>query len=362
VKGQRYKMKKVLIVTPSLIQGGGQKFVVDLAKTLDKSKYQVKLLVYYKESNSVFDQAVIDNNIDALYLDKKVGLDFSFFAKVRKVLKEYKPDVIHSNLDTMLYLLPFYKRGQIKIHTVHNMAEKESVKLQRLVRNIAYKIKHVIPVAISDIVCDSIVAVHKLKRDNIPIVYNGVECSRYKCTKERNPQKTLNFINVGSIHRVKNLSFLIDCFSELVKENKNVHLTLVGDGVLRKNIEDQIEKLNLQDYVTITGIVKDVENYLAYGDVYVASSIFEGLPISILEAMSAGLPVISTNVGGVPDIIKNDQNGILVELGDSSSYLEAMKLLVENENKRYELSENALKESLKYDISIMAKGYENIYQ
>ncbi len=352
-------MKKLLIVIPSLQQGGGQKFVMDLAKGIDATKYQVKILVYYPKSDSIFDRFAEENQMDMVYLDKRVGLDISFFKKVRAVVREYRPDVIHTHLDSMLYLLPVYKRKQIKLHTVHTLAEKETGGLQGVVRFFAYKILGVLPVGISDTVADSIAREHKIKRDKVPVVYNGVDCRRYDLPKIKSDK--IRFVTVGNIYYVKNYSFLVDCFAEVAREIENVSLTIVGDGVLRGKIEELSRRLGVADKVRVTGVVSDVENYLADADIYVASSKFEGLPISMLEAMSAGLPVISTNVGGVPDIIKTGENGILVASGDREGYVKALRELITDAEKRSEYSRRAKIFSAKYDETVTIAGYQALY-
>lgn len=353
-------MRKVLIVVPSLVQGGGQKFVMDLAKGIDRTKFQVRVLVYYKKSGSVFDKFAEENGIDTVYLDKKVGLDFKFFKQVEKAVKDYNPDIIHSNLDSMLYLFPVYNKKQVKLHTIHTLAEKETVGLQAVVRFLAYKIFKVTPVGISDTVADSIVKRHNIKKEMIPVVYNGVDCKRYDLPKGKTD--SVNLVSVGNIYDVKNYSFLVDCFFDICNKKEDVRLTIVGDGVLRNELENQISSLGLTNKVTITGVVSDVENYLAKADIYVASSIFEGLPISMLEAMAAGLPIISTDVGGVSDIVKNGKNGILVESGDKEGYTAALSELISDEEKRMKMSECSKELSVNYDIKIMVEGYERIYE
>ena len=133
-------MKKVLVVIPSLEQGGGQKFVIDLIDNLNKQEFYVRLLVYYRNSTSIFDKVVKTKEYDVVYLDKKRGLDWSLFGKVRRVISDYEPDIIHSNLHSMLYLFAAYKKRHKKFHTVHTLAEKETIGLQRVVRFIAYKL------------------------------------------------------------------------------------------------------------------------------------------------------------------------------------------------------------------------------
>lgn len=353
-------MKRVLIVIPTLEQGGGQKFVMDLAKGLNKEKFQVRVLVYYKKSNSIFDKFAEDNGIDTVYLNKQIGFKLSFIREVKKEVKKFKPDIIHTHLDSMLYLLTSYKRKQVKLHTVHTLAEKEARGIQGVVRFIAYKIRGVIPVGISDTAAESIVNTHHIKRCKVPVVYNGVDCARYDIPRVSSDKMRL--ISVGTIYSVKNFTFLVDCFAEVCKELDNVHLTIVGDGVMRGQIEEQIKALGIEDKVRITGVVSDVENYLADADIYVASSIFEGLPISMLEAMSAGLPVISTRVGGVPDIIKDGINGILVEPQNKEAYVKALKTLIQNKEILNEYSANAKALSGKYDEKLTVEGYEKLYQ
>lgn len=353
-------MKKVLLVVPSLEQGGAQKFVMDLANELDKTKYEVRVLSYYKKTNSVFDEFAEKNGIHVIYLDKTLGFHLSFIKKVRNVVRQYKPDVIHTNIDSILYMLPSYKRKQIKLHTVHSIAEKESSGKKRKIRSIAYKLFGVVPVAISDTVAESISRVHNMKQEKIPIVYNGVDCKRYDIPKISSNK--IRFVTVGTIYSVKNFPFLVDSFAELCKEFDNLDLTIVGDGVDRENLQIQIDSLGLSDKIHITGCVYDVENYLAKADVYVACSLFEGLPISMLEAMSAGLPVVSTDVGGVKDIIKDGVNGILVESGNKEKYVQALKELILNESIREIYSAKAKEISKNYDIRLMVEGYERIYQ
>ena len=109
----------------------------------------------------------------------------------------------------------------------------------------------------------------------------------------------------------------------------------------------------------LVGNVSNVNYYLSNADIFVLSSDYEGLPLSILEAMASGLPIISTNVGGVADIVTN--NGILVSAKDKVGLVKAMKELASNHKLRYELGCNSLCNSQKYDSQEFIKQYENLY-
>lgn len=353
-------MKNVLLVVPTLRQGGGQKFVLDLANGLDKEQFRVRVLVYFHQRHKAFADFAEEHNIETVYLNKKKGLDLFFFRQVRKAVREFQPDIIHTHINTMLYLLPFYRKRHIKLHTVHTLAQKEHYGLQKLVNYIAFHWLGVVPVGISDTVADTIAHVHHLKREDVPVVYNGVDCKRYDIPKVATD--TFNFVTVGTIYAVKNYSFLVDCFAELHKKHPETRLTIVGNGSLRGQLEQQIADLGLSGAVTITGTVGNVEDYLAASDVYVASSLFEGLPLSILEAMAAGLPVISTNVGGVPDVVKDGENGILVASGEKEAYVAALTELTENTALRTQYATRSKELSRNYDEELTIYGYESLYK
>lgn len=353
-------MKKVLLVIPTLRQGGGQKFVMDLAQGLDKTRFQVRILVFFPPSDSVFDRYAAEQGFDVVYLNKSKGFDRTIFRQVRRAVREFDPDVIHTNLNSMLYLLPCYRRKHIKLHTVHTLAEKEHYGLQKPVNFIAFHLLGVVPVGISDTVADTIAATHHLKRDRIPVVYNGVDCRRYDLPHV--PSDTLNIVTVGTVYKVKNYPFLVDCFAQLHATHPETRLTIVGTGPQRGLLHQQIEALGLSDAVTITGTVGNVEDYLAAADIYAASSLFEGLPLSILEAMAAGLPVVSTNVGGVPDIVRHGENGILVPAGDKEAYVAALTRLAEQADTRTAYAARSRELSKNYDEELTVHGYESLYQ
>lgn len=352
-------MKKVLLVVPTLLQGGGQKFVLDLAKGLNHDEFQVRVLIYFKQRHKAFADFAKDNHIDTVYLDKKKGFDISFFKQLRKAVKDYQPDVVHTHLNSMLYMLPFYRKKQVKLHTVHTLAQKEHYGLQKFVNFVAFHILGIVPVGISDTVADTIAQTHHLPRTTVPVVYNGVDCKRYAISKVHSD--TFNFVTVGTIYEVKNFPFLVDCFAELHKRHPETRLTIVGNGSQRARLMQQITELGLEDAITITGTVGNVEDYLAAADVYVASSIFEGLPLSILEAMAAGLPVISTNVGGVPDVVRHEENGLLIPSGDKEAYIAALTELTENGEKRATFAARSKELSTNYDEELTIHGYESLY-
>lgn len=354
-------MKKVLLVIPTLFQGGGEKFVLDLAKGLNKEEYQVKILLYYDKVSSVFENDIIElqaQGVEIIKLNKKVGLDLGMFKRVKRVVKAYKPDIIHAHLDVLLYLLPAFRRKQVKLHTVHNMAEKEASGGQRLIRKIAFKLFKVKPVAISDTVAESIKKIYKIK--NVPVAYNGVVCNKYSGAKILH--EGVNIVSVGRLSEVKNYSYMIDCFYEISKNNDNVKLTILGDGPLKETLQLQVKELNIEDKVCFVGAVSNVKDYLLSADIFASSSHYEGLPLSILEAMAAGLPIVANDVGGIKDILKDGVNGYIVQHNAKEEYVEALRKLVSNDREREMFGEKAKTMAIDYDESKTVEKYERLYQ
>lgn len=142
------------------------------------------------------------------------------------------------------------------------------------------------------------------------------------------------------LDKVQGVKILIEAVAEVRKSYPNLRLLLVGDGSRRGEVEKVVEDLNLSDSVTITGLVDNVFAPLALSDVYVHITLQEGLPQAILEAMSMGKPVIAANVGGIPEVVRNGENGILVD-PNRKSVQSAIEDLLGNRPKSDQLGQRA---------------------
>ena len=148
--------------------------------------------------------------------------------------------------------------------------------------------------------------------------------------------------------------------AEIHIQHPNICLTIVGDGPEKTELRKTTEKYNMESYVIFTGDVEDVEKYLSESDIFILPSIYEGLPLSILEAMASGLPVIASNVGGIPDIVK--ENGILVSVNDVNGLIKAAQKLIDSPILRQEMSSCSLALVKQFDISIIAEQYSKLYE
>jgi len=170
------------------------------------------------------------------------------------------------------------------------------------------------------------------------------------------------WINIGSFVSEKNHSFLIDLFHEFYKTKNEGRLWLVGDGPLRKLLEEKISGLGLTDRITFWGCSQHAVSILKSADVLVMPSRVEGLPGVILEALSCKIPVIASAVGGIPEVIESDKTGICISGYDPADYLHAVKKILNDRTFRNEITENGYSIALDhYMLPMVAGKFEHLY-
>lgn len=351
---------KVMFCIPSLGNGGAEKFLVDLAGGLDRDRFEATVVCLWQPENAINEKRMREQNIDVIYLHKKQGFDFNLIKEMRKVVKAVKPDTVSTHLNVLPYVI-FSSIGiKNKYHTVHNLASREIGGKYRYFVWLAYYVFGYTPVAISDTVKKSIEHDYKLRAEKIETIYNFVETDKY-FVKERRLKNTFDLVSFGRLTEQKNQKMMIRAVSTLVERYPNIRLHIYGDGELKQELQSFIGELKLERNVILEGITDEVAKKLGESDIFLLSSLYEGLPISVLEAMSAGLPVVSTKAGGVVDVIKDDENGFLIEQGDIGGFANAVEKLITDKNLYNKMSENSIKLSKKYDKSECIKQYEALF-
>jgi len=176
--------------------------------------------------------------------------------------------------------------------------------------------------------------------NKVSVIPNGFDsrlfCLRDKIRVRQNMDLPLNkkiILNVANLIPVKGHSYLIEAMSKIVEERKDILCVIIGEDVLRKDLEKQIKKLNLENYVELVGAKphNEIPLWMNAADFFVMSSLNEGNPTVMFEALGCGKPFIGTKVGGVPEIIINDKLGILVEPKDSVGLAKAIQRALETE-------------------------------
>ncbi|WP_208560219.1 glycosyltransferase [Marinilactibacillus kalidii] len=355
------KTNKVIQIIPNFGLAGAEIMVENLSYELKDLGLDVVIISLYNY-NSVITDRLLSKGFKIYFLNKKRGIDINLIKRLVNILKHEKPDVIHTHLYSMKYAIPAAILAKIKnrIHTVHNVAEKENSFLNRKINSIFFRFFNVIPVALSPMIQDTIVKEYKLKKKNIPVILNGINLRLYKKKEIGINLEEFKFIHIGRFEESKNHNLLINSLKKTCELYPNTKLSLIGEGSLELEIKQQVIDLGLENNVLFLGIKSSVSKYLYNADTFILPSQYEGIPLTLLEAMATGLPIIATRVGGIPDLIKNEKNGLLVK-DDSEDISKAMVKFIERENFRKLLGEEAFNDSKKYSSSIMAEKYKSIY-
>jgi len=205
-------------------------------------------------------------------------------------------------------------------------------------------------------------------------IKNGVDTRVYYPREKKDiigiPRNTVKMITVALPRPVKNMSFLIDAMSKIRELHKNhsikcdVHLIIVGDtreGDLEK-LEKQVKDLDLKEKVSLFGTRSDVAELLPACDLYINCSLSEGLSVSILEAMASGLPIIASDVGGNPEIVKDGENGYLFDVKSQDEFIKKTTQLIESPELREKYGQQSvLRVKEEFDLSNQIKVYKKIY-
>jgi glycosyltransferase involved in cell wall biosynthesis len=356
----------LVIIIPTLNSGGAEKMAVDLASHLEIVKVKLKIICLFPNTSSPFNLLAEKRGIEVEYLDKKKGFSLFTIVRLYKLLNKIKPDVVHTHLNASIYAM-FWKVIHKKckwVHTIHNVANKELSKGYLFLMKSLYKNKICVPISISSEIRKSIADFYKLDLKNIELINNGIDTQYYVSNKNaKNEDDIVQLCCVARFSHQKNHEFLIKSFSEIVKDEseKKFILKLAGEGDLIYLIKDLVKELGIENRVEFLGNQNDVLNILQKSNVFILSSNYEGLPLSVLEAMSTGLPIIATNVGGLSDLITNGKEGYLVPSNDVLAMKKAVLLLGNDKIMQTRMGENARRKAEKFDVSVMAEKYYETY-
>ncbi len=202
---------------------------------------------------------------------------------------------------------------------------------------------------------------------NIIVLNNTINIHPYnraECVKIYNGDKKVRFLFIGEICKRKGVLDLVEA-AKMLKDDFNGRFEIIiGGGGELEMLKSKIKELNLEDVVKTVGWItgETKEGYLTGADVMVLPSYVEGVPVTLLEGCAFALPAISTNVGGIPEIVKNGVNGILIEPGDVKALAKAMANCIENHKMLEEYSENALKEFAPFSIEEVKVKLGSIYK
>ncbi len=366
-------MKKIRVVhiVPMLSPGGAERVAVHIVRGLNRQRYEPVIISYAGRLGCDLDRLLEEAGIEVHYLGKRPGFDYRMYYRLRPVLKRCRPNIVHTHLHVLRYALPFlFPLNKTPVlHTVHNLAEREIEPRLRWLQR--YALNHgVLPVAVAEEVAVSIEHLYGIQRCRV--ISNGVPTDRYARpqiprkewrAREGFRENDVLFVCVARFWPQKNHALLLKAFLQGPASDPNAHLVLVGEGGLQKQLEEQAKKLGLSRQVHFLGLRTDIPEVLGAMDVFVLSSDYEGNPLSVMEAMASGLPIVSTAAGGVPDLFESGKEGLIVQPGDVQGLSNFMSFLLGNREARQSFGMAAARRArADFNVTTMVQAYQGIYE
>lgn len=364
------KLRRIVHIITTLRKGGAERLVVDLCNEMAKNSH-VEIYLLSLCDNTFENSFVSEINGKVHYhnFGKKEGRSLSVLFRITNFIIELRPDVVHSHLSAIEYvfLSQFLRNRRIQFyHTIHSKAEKEcSNPFIKNIRKYFYLNNKITPVTISN---DGRISYRKYySLENDVLINNGrpdfILSDAFEELKSRFQQdESYLLINVGRIDRGKNQALLVKAvrrFNEIY--DKKIKLLIVGI-VRETDIHENLVKLIDGDpKIQILGGQSNIGDYLKFCDAFCLTSEFEGMPISLIEALSMQCIPICTPVGGIPEMIEDGKTGFLSKDNTVESFFEALVNFHNYKNKNEMARQGRLAFEKNYHISRCAENHLKAY-
>ena len=262
----------------------------------------------------------------------------------------------------MQYAIPaaIMSRVKVRIHTVHNIATKEVDGYRRKLAHLFFKHCNVIPVSISPIIQESVMKEYNITEKQTPVIYNGSDLSKCLVKNSYSASNPFCILHIGRFNPQKNHSVIIETAQILKKEGLKFVIKLVGGSGNVEQRKQEVKQKGLEKEIVFCGLQGNVYPFLQVADCFILPSLYEGMPITLVEAMGSGLPIIASDVGGVPDMIDNEKSGLLIS-PNAVQLASALKKIMTDEKLRKTLGENAYVKSKDFSTERMFNGYDKLY-
>lgn len=359
---------KIIHIHPSMGGGGIEAMICALVNEMSKSNDVTLCTIYAPKKSDVFENK-LSASVHRISLGKNIeGFSLKEILDIYNVIKKGNFDVVHIHGFFYYYALPVYLlHKHVKfVYTIHSDAYKESAIWDRrlmLLKRQAFKRRYVHPVTISK---ESRRSFYEFYGLDSTLIYNGIpeytsETNVSKLEDYRFTDKTMIFFHPGRITEAKNQIVLVRAFNRLISDGNDVVLLIAGQKQDMR-IWSELEPY-LKERIIYLGERNDVRDLFSEADAFCLPSIWEGMPVTLLEALSAGCIPICSPVGGIPEVITNGKNGFLSSDSSEDAYYKALKSFVScTDVERSNMKHTCLETFNKFRISEVVKQYINVYK
>lgn len=360
---------KIFEIIPQLSSGGAERFTIDLCNELS-TKHEVTLIVLHSVEKFGFYADELASNVRLVSMDKRMGFDMSFLFRLWRLIKKEKPDVVHTHLNGIIYisLSAAINRRGVYCHTVHTTADKEAGSFVcRGVRRLLFKTKLSTPITISEESHRSFLDFYGI---DAPMIDNGRNIPmNLKLSADvvdefktyRRSDKTRVLVCLARMYPVKRHTLLAKVTARLYAEGYDFTVLAIG-STSQIDIVEEVKSLKSENFY-ILGERKNPLEYLKAADAYALCSSYEGLPISLIEALGVGAVPVCTPVGGIVNLVHDGENGILAAGLEEDDYYNAMKRFLDLDDEALcAMSKKAKESYAPFSMTECAQKYVSLFE
>lgn len=349
--------------------GGAERVVLDLARMQRAAGHRVDVVTLSNTDGALASEfRRVVSTLESVP-KRANGIDLALPLRLARWFRAHGTQVVHTHNELpLIYGAPAGKLARaVVVHSKHGIVPvtRRAHWLRRGAAGAADLF-----VAVSDATADTARANRECAPDKLRVVINGTDLSRFPAPEGARaatrrelgiPTEARVLITIGRLVKEKNHALLVRAVAPLLRHDRR--LILVGDGPLRDDLRARVQGLENGRYVHLTGARQDVPALLAAADAFVLSSDSEGLPIGLLEAWAAGLPVVSTAVGGIPGAVRSEETGLLVPPGDERALTEALRRVLDGDESVGRMAESGRAHALDtYSAEHMTNSYFSLYE
>ncbi len=367
------KPTRILYIHHTFRNQSGSFLLWNIAKRIDKKKYQV--FAACLREGGPYEDKLRRIGVKVKNFDLKTLVDIRIIPRLVRYIKQNNIDIV----ETAVFPADVYGRISARlanvpiiISTMHRVEDHKQEAIYRvlffadtLTMALTTRI-----IAVSKAVKNYLISWHRVKSDKIRVIYNGIDAHKYDVNFDiKEYKRMLNLQHdiptvafIGRLVKLKGVNYFLEAAASILRNGKRVQFVVVGDGPLKERLIKQAANLSISQHVHFIGFRKDIPQILSVIDILVVPSLFEGLPLTILEAMHAGKTIIATRVGGIPEAIKDGETGILVSPRDYHALTKGLLELLNDPEKRKEMGKKGKQRALQhFNVERMVKEYSNIY-
>ncbi len=367
---------RILYVIDALEFGGGERGFSQLSTGLNKKQFKTYLAAH---PGSKLEKMAKLENIPFIPIDMDRKVNFKTIAQLLRIINQYRVHIVHSMGARADFFARMAVRKLPKTSLVCTVAMPVEGFDIGFIRKVVYKIadrfssRYVTQfIAVSKAIKEQLVRRRNIHSDRITVVYNGVELDQYNQNMNAS-EKTRHSLGItddypiiGAIGRLvyqKGYSHFLQAAKQVYEEKKYVRFVIVGHGPEEDNLKSMAKSLGISHVCTFAGLRLDIPELLSTFEVFVLSSVLEGLPRIVIEAMAMGRPIVATDIDGVREELEDGITGLLVPPENSDSLAKSIIDLLIDKDKSFQMGMNARRAAEeKFGIGIMLEKVEKVYE